>query len=272
MFSKILRKFANWRALSALKKHPVNYTRWKVIRNLACIRYHSSVEKARLRTLSASLLQQKVFVGEQGLDLTDEMQLIIAAQASVPILKLGLNYYSGFVQVSVYPDAFWIERDESDAAGIVHHNKALLSGESWSRGPVILSWHNIEHDLQHDHDGHNVIIHEFVHKIDMLNQGANGVPPISSGNNLKEWKTTFQHAYFHLIERMEHHHKPCINAYGASSPIEFFAVVSEYFFTAPQHLKQCYPRVYNELKLFYRQDPAADISEQSHNIDVHGSF
>lgn len=262
MFSKILHKFTIRRALSALKKQPVNFTRWKIVRELSCIRYHSSVEKARLRTLSARLLQQKVFVGELGLDLTDEMKLIIAAQACVPILKVGLNYYSGFVQVSVYPDAFWVERDESDTAGIVHHKKALLSGESWSRGPVILSWRSIEDELQHDHDGRNVVIHEFAHKIDMINRGANGMPPLSAGSSAQEWHDSFQQAYLHLIGRTEHHHKPCVNAYGATSPAEFYAVVSEYFFTAPQRLMQCYPRVYNELKLFYRQDPATDITEQ----------
>ena len=252
----LLRKLENWRVLSALKKYPVSFSSWKVVRQLACIRYLTPVEKAHLRILTAVLLKQKVFIGEQGLKLTDEMRLIVAAQACVPILKLGLNFYSGFVQVSIYPTAFWVERDERDEAGVVHHNKVLLSGESWTRGPVILSWDNIEWDMQHDHEGHNVIIHEFAHKIDMLNRGANGMPPIPAGSSTKEWNEVFQHAYHQLLKRMEHHHKTCVNAYGATSPAEFFAVVSECFFTAPQHLNQHYHQVYNELKLFYRQNPA----------------
>lgn len=257
----ILRKFENWRVLSALKKHPVPYSRWSRVRQLACIRHLSSVEKARLRILSSVLMQQKVFSGEQGLRLTDEMRLIIAAQACVPILKLGLNHYSGFVQISVYPAAFWVERDERDEIGVIHHKKVLLSGESWSRGPVILSWQDIERDMHHDHEGHNVIIHEFAHKIDMLSRGASGMPPIASNSSAQKWHEVFQHAYHHLQDRMQHHHKTCINAYGATSPTEFFAVVSEYFFTAPQHLKQCYPEVYNELKLFYGQNPARHLLE-----------
>ncbi len=261
LLRKLLRKLDNWRVLSALKKHPVPFSSWRVVRHLACIRYLSSVEKARLRILTSVLLTQKAFVGQQGLELTDEMKLIIAAHACVPILKLGLNYYSGFVQVSVYPAAFWVERDERDETGVVHHNKRLLSGESWSRGPVILSWSDIERDMQHDHDGHNVIIHEFAHKIDMLNRGANGVPPIPASSSAKEWSKIFQHAYHHLQGRIQHHHKPCINAYGATSPTEFFAVASEYFFTAPQHLNQCYHDIYKELKLFYRQNPARRITE-----------
>jgi hypothetical protein len=253
------RKFENWRVLSALKKHPLTFSRWQLVRQLACIRYLSPVEKARLRILTAVLMQQKIFSGEQGLVLNEEMCLIIAAQACVPILKLGLNYYSGFVQVSVYPDAFWVERDERDETGIIHHRKVLLSGESWSRGPVILSWHDIEHDLRHDHDGHNVVIHEFSHKIDMLDRSADGMPPMASASSAEEWQTVFEHAYHHLLGRIEHHHKTCVNAYGGTSPTEFFAVVSEYFFTDPQHLYQCYPDVYKELKLFYRQDPAKRV-------------
>ena len=259
LFRLLLCKFENWRVLSALKQQPLPFSQWQTVRQLACIRYLSSVEKAHLRVLTAVLLQQKTFTGEQGLNLGDEMRLIVAAQACVPILKLGLNYYSGFVQVSVYPDAFWVERDERDDAGIVHHKKALLSGESWSRGPVILSWKDIERDMRRDNQGHNVIIHEFAHKIDMLNRGANGVPPVSA-HSAKDWSKDFQHAYHHLQGRVKHHHKPCINAYGATAPAEFFAVVSEYFFTAPLHLKQCYHNIYLELKLFYRQDPAGRIS------------
>lgn len=252
---KILRKFENWRVLSALKKNPLPYSSWQAVRKLACISHLSVVEKARLRVLTSMLLRQKVFVGEQGIELTDKMQLIIAAQACVPILKLGLNYYSAFVQISVYPTAFWVERDERDEIGVIHHKKALLSGESWSRGPVILSWNDIERDMRHDDEGHNVIIHEFAHKIDMLNRGANGMPPMASSIGAEEWHDVFQHAYQNLQGRIEHHHKTCINAYGATSPTEFFAVVSEYFFTDPQHLNECYPQVYDELKMFYRQDP-----------------
>ncbi|VAW68606.1 Putative inner membrane protein [hydrothermal vent metagenome] len=266
MFAKItkhlLRLLDNQRVLSALRKQPLPFSSWQHVRQLACISYLTSVEKSRLRILTAVLLQQKIFIGEQGLNLDDGMKVLIAAQACVPILKLGLNYYSGFVQVSVYPTAFWVERDESDEAGIVHHKKVLLSGESWSRGPVILSWDEIKRDMHHQREGHNVVIHEFAHKIDMLNQGANGMPPIPAGSSTEEWVNAFEHAYTHLLERLEHHHKTCINTYGATSQAEYFAVVSEYFFTAPQHLIHCSHQVYIELKKFYQQDPAKRLDAQ----------
>ena len=251
----IRRKIENWRVLRAWRNNTIRFSQWKRVRQLACIRYLSAVEKARLRLLMAVLLQQKKFVGVQGLELTSEMKLIIAAQACVPILKLGINYYSGFSQVSIYPAAFWIERDEQDAAGVVHHVRRLLSGESWLRGPVIISWDEIEKDIQRENSGHNVIIHEFVHKIDMQNQSANGMPPIPTEMSASEWQKIFSKAYKILNERVQHHHKPYIDAYAASSPAEFFAVASEYFFTAPEKLSLHCRDVYKELALFYRQNP-----------------
>jgi len=251
----IWRKIENWRVLRAWRKNTIRFSQWENVRQLSCVRFLSAVEKARLRLLVAMLLQHKKFIGVQGLKLTFEMKLIIAAQASVPILKLGINYYSGFSQVSVYPTAFWVERDEQDAAGVVHHVRRLLSGESWLRGPVIISWDEVEKDNQTEGSGHNVIIHEFVHKIDMLNQSANGVPPISSEMSAKKWQDIFSKAYIILNERVRHNHKPYIDAYAASSPAEFFAVASEYFFTAPEKLNLHCHDVYKELQLFYRQNP-----------------
>ena len=253
----LFRKFENWRVLSAVKKQPIPFSQWKSVRNLNCISYLTPVEKARLRILSSVLLNQKKFIGVQGLELTDEMKLIIAAQACVPVLKLGLNYYTGFIQVSVYPTAFWVEQKIVDAAGVLHYKKQLLSGQSWSHGPVIISWDDVLRDIKHNDQGHNVIIHEFVHKIDMLNESANGVPPIPVNIKTEEWGKVFRHAYQRLSNKLDKHHSTFINPYGATSPAEFFAVVSEHFFTQASYLKKHYPDVYQKLVLFYKQDPAA---------------
>ena len=249
------RKLENWRVLSILKKSPIRFSDWQSVRQLPCIKYLSPIEKARLRVLTSVLLYQKVFVGAQALNVDKQMKLLIAAQACVPVLRIGLNYYSGFTQVIVYPAAFWVERNEQDETGVVHQRKSLLAGEAWSHGPVILSWQDIERDLNSD-DGHNVVIHEFSHKIDMLNQGANGVPPLSGNINAIKWGKVFRQAYHRLLERLNHHHKTCIDPYAGTSPAEYFAVASESFFTNPQHLYQCNQKVYIQLMKFYRQDPA----------------
>lgn len=252
----LFRKLENWRVLSAVRKNPIAFSQWKIVRKLHCLQHLTSVEKARLRILTSVLLHQKNLIGVQGLILNNEMKIIIAAQACVPILKLGLNYYSGFIQISVYPTAFWVEHEIIDASGVLHHEKQLLSGQSWSHGPVILSWDDIEKDMLQIDKGHNVVIHEFVHKIDMLNQGANGVPPVHQAIDRKEWGKVFRYAYQKTSERLNMHHKTHINAYSTTSPAEFFAVVSEYFFTSPEYLLKHYKKVYKELKRFYKQDPA----------------
>lgn len=262
----LFKKYENWRVLSALKKHPITYSRWKITRHLPCIKYLSPVEKARLRILTCVFLEQKNIVGVQGLTLTNMMKLIIASQACIPVLKLGINYYSGFLQVSIYPGAFWVNNKIRDASGVLHTQTQLLAGQSWSHGPVILSWEDILNDMQAKEQGHNVIIHEFAHKIDMLNQGANGVPPIHKDMNMQQWGKVFRNAFHRTNNDIKKHRRPQISRYSATSPAEFFAVVSEYFFSTPEHLQKNYTKVYNKLKLFYKQDPVARITKNRTNF------
>jgi Mlc titration factor MtfA (ptsG expression regulator) len=161
--------------------------------------------------------------------------------------------------VVIYADAFRVSRDEIDEMGIVHHQDRVLSGESWSRGPVILSWHDIEQDTQRGYQGHNVIIHEIAHKLDMLDGSANGIPPLHVAMPAPPWTDAFSTAYAALNHRLERHHEVCVDPYAATSPAEFFAVFSEYFFCAPDILHAHFSDVYRQLQLYYRQDPLSRI-------------
>ena len=137
----------------------------------------------------------------------------------------------------------------------MHHQEQALVGESWSRGPLILSWDDIERDLQGKQPGSNVVIHEIAHKLDVLNGPADGFPPLHQGMALSEWSTSLSAAYESLIQRVEHHQQACINPYAATSPAEFFAVISEYFFCAPEILHKHFVDVYLQLQHYYRQNP-----------------
>lgn len=139
------------------------------------------------------------------------MCVSIASQACLPILKLGLNCLSGWTDVIVYPGAFRVSRDSVDSAGVVHQQEKILSGECWSRGPVILSWADVEQDMQESHTGRNVVIHEIAHKLDALNGSSNGYPPLHCQMSVPEWTTALTVAYEGLIECLEHHHYSCIN-------------------------------------------------------------
>ena len=128
------------------------------------------------------------------------MCLIIAAQACFPALGPGIDYLSGWTGIIVYPGAFRISRDERDQAGVVHHQEQMQIGESWSREPLILSWDDVERDLQGKQSGRNVVIHEIAHKLDMLNGSANGFPPLHHGMAITEWSILLGVAYESLVQ------------------------------------------------------------------------
>jgi len=243
------------RIIYILHRHAIKHQLWEsVSEKLFLLQGMSSVEKAHLRELSTVFLHEKRIFGVQDLSITDDMRVIIAVQACLPVLALGINLFTGWKNIIVYPDAFQVNRDEMDKYGIVHHDKRLLSGESWLRGPMILSWQDIERDMQRQ-QGHNVIVHEIAHKLDMLNGRANGMPPLHFSMKAEQWATSFSLAYQKLNQRLMHHHRVCINPYAATSPAEFFAVFSEYFFCAPEVLHTHFADVYQQLKLYYQQDP-----------------
>lgn len=253
--------FEHQRIRYTLEHYPIPREVWKTLMREADIFSGlSAVERARLRELTTLFLHRKDIIGVQGLTVSPKMAVSVAAQACLLILRLGLDYYDGWVEVVIYPGAFRVARDTTvtaDAIGLVSHQEQILSGESWSRGPVILSWDDVAADLTATHPGHNVVAHEFAHKLDMLNGSANGMPPLHVGMVREHWATAFSEAFAHLQQQVAHHHHPGINAYGATAPAEFFAVASEYFFTHPHKLRQQFPAVYAQLVLFYRQDPAS---------------
>ncbi len=214
----------------------------------------NAVERAHLRELTILFLRRKHINGAHGLVITKEMAILLAAQACLPILKLGLQYYKDWSEVMIYPGAFRIRRKLTDVMGVVSNQDQILSGESWSRGPVILSWDDVANDQNPFRSGHNVVIHEFAHKLDMLNGNANGMPPLHSNMLREVWTTAFSDAFVKLQQQLAHHH-PSLNPYGATAPAEFFAVASESFFSDPQTLHHQFPQVYEQLALFYLQDP-----------------
>lgn len=210
-------------------------------------------ERSRLRRLVILFLHKKSFSGTHGLVVTEEVALVIAMQACLPILNLGIEWYSGWVEIIVYPGGFAPKRTVTDEYGVVHHVTDALSGEAWQRGPVILSWDAAA--TAGEIDGENLVIHEFAHKLDMLTGAANGFPPIHADMDVAEWINTFTRAFEDFQAKTEAGIEIDINSYGATSPAEFIAVLSEEFFERPRVIHARYPKVYDQLRKFYRQDP-----------------
>jgi hypothetical protein len=243
-----------WRMRRILKRHPIPHRIWQsVSRRVLLLRGLDAVQMAHLRELTTWFLDQKSITGAQGLEVTPSMRVVVAAQACLLILDLGVEYFDGWVEVILYPGAFRVNHVQRDAMGLVHDEASALSGESWLRGPVILSWNDVERDSYHRQGGNNIVLHEFAHKLDGLNGVANGMPPLRRGMSRKQWTEALSGAYAELCRDVAAGKPGFINSYAVTSPAEFFAVLSEYFFTAPDILKSCCPAVYRQLTLFYRQ-------------------
>jgi Mlc titration factor MtfA (ptsG expression regulator) len=220
-------------------------------------------EQHRLRRLASLFLHEKTITGAGGLSVDSSMRVYIAAQACLLILNLDLDYFRGWSEVIVYPDTFVISREEYDSSGVVHETRRALAGEAWRRGPVILSWSDARAGASPHGPASNVILHEFAHKLDMLNGAANGMPPLHYGMVREEWTAALSQAYESLYHQVERNHHTAIDPYAAESPAEFFAVLTEVFFQQPDRLNHLYPDVYRQLRLYYRQDPLARISRQA---------
>ena len=213
-------------------------------------------EQKTLKTLAEGFLAEKEFSTAEGLVLTDEICVSIAAQGCLPILKLGLSAYRDWVGIIVYPNEFVVPRQMADDDGVIHEYDDVLSGEAWVGGPLVVSWH----DVQLAGDGYNVVIHEFAHKLDMLNGDADGMPALHSDISPEEWEQTFFAAYEDFCQRVDADQETIIDPYASEDPAEFFAVMSENFFELPDVVDREYPALYALLKRYYRQDPLSRLT------------
>jgi hypothetical protein len=185
------------------------------------------------------------------------MAPVIALQASLPVLNLGPDCYADWKTVVVVPKQFRQERREVDPGGIVREWSEVDLGESWDRGPVVLSWEDVE--ASGWADGFNVVIHEAAHRLDLLDGAVNGRPALHRDMDPEEWRSVFTRAYRDLEARVRRRRRTVVDSYALENPGEFFAVTSELFFELPQGLQGELPEVYRLLAAFYRQDPASRL-------------
>lgn len=217
-----------------------------------------TAERQRLGERAVLFLHDKHLSALPGVVLDAHGRLLLAVQAQLPLLQLDeLNWYQGFHEIVLYPDDFISPQRHRDASGVVHEWDGEHSGEAWQQGPVILAWPGVEASGQWD--GYNLVIHEMAHKLDMLNGDANGLPPLHGNMRIEQWASAMQSAYDQMNEQLDADPdaETAIDPYAAEDPAEFFAVTSEYFFSAPDLLAAAFPAVYAQLQLFYRQDPLA---------------
>jgi Mlc titration factor MtfA (ptsG expression regulator) len=245
----------NWlRRLRAPAEIVIDEPHWaRLRRRLPLLDGMDAGDLARLRQASGRFLATKSVYGARGLELDSDMQLLIAAQACLPVLNLGLEAYEGWQDVIVYPDEFVPVLEWTDEAGVQHRRAEPRIGEAWARGPLVLSWADVKAGGRGD--GFNVVIHECAHKLDMLDGDANGCPPLHAGMSRSDWHAAWSAGFDMFRARTQR--MAWLDPYAAESPEEFFAVMSEAFFELPWEVRGALPEVYQQLVAFYRWEPMA---------------
>lgn len=239
-----------------MRRNPIPDALWSACIAALPLLYRLTPEElGRLREQVALFIAEKSFSGAHEFVIDDALIISIAAQACLPILNLDFSVYDEWQTVIVYPAEFVVSHEYTDEAGIVHVTRDILAGEAWLRGPLIVSAEDVKRSGSID--GVNVVIHECAHKLDMLNGDANGYPPLHRDMSPARWSEVFQSAYDDFSARVQREEYTEIDPYAAESPAEFFAVLSEAFFTTPSLLRARYAQAYAQLKDYYRQDPAS---------------
>jgi Mlc titration factor MtfA (ptsG expression regulator) len=223
-------------------------------------------EHAHLRALIQVFIAEKYWEGAGGLTLTDEICVTISAQACLLLLNLPHNYYQNVLTIIVYPSTVVPPQRklgffETSLAPV--ENAPPIIGQAFQQGPVIIIWDAALHGGRHPELGHNVVYHEFAHKLDMLDGAADGTPPLRDRTEYRDWVQTCSREYLRLKHDAERGKKSFLNAYGAASEAEFFAVATEQFFDQPHLMIKHAPDLYRVLQEYYRQDPAKRVGRSN---------
>jgi Mlc titration factor MtfA (ptsG expression regulator) len=225
-------------------------------RNVPLAARLSDADRAALRGRIQGFLADKRFEGLGGLELTDEIRVTIAAQACLLQLRRGEDCYPKLRSILVYPSAYAAPVRTMSADGVVTEGRQTRLGEAWTLGTVVLSWDDVLHGAADVKDGHNVVLHELAHQLDMEDGAADGAPVLARRSAYVAWARVLGAEYEDLQEEIRRRHRTVMDRYGATNPAEFFAVATETFFEKPRQLKKKHPELYAELCGFYGQDPA----------------
>lgn len=218
--------------------------------------------QAKLKGLIRIFVHEKTFEGCAGLEINDEMRVTIAAQAS--ILMLGIDdlssFYDDLRSVLVYPRPYVVEIKNRHNSFFVQEGFQQRRGEAWSRGHVVLAWNEVQKGASDIHDGQNLVFHEFAHQLDYEYGATDQIESSNEESHYLSWARVVGAEYQKFLRAIKRDQQTLIDAYGATNPAEFFAVITECFFEKPRELKNRHPELYRQLRDFYQQDPATYIT------------
>lgn len=228
-----------WRALLAR-----DFVHWRML---------DRDELDRMESLTGSLVGQIRWEAAKGFELTEDIRVLIAAQASMLLLGLELDGYPQLTSVIVHPSTVRLHGEFTAGGSVRATGTQTLAGQAHYRGPVVLSWSAVRRGARFPGHGQNVVYHEFAHQLDMLDGITDGTPPLGDDTARQRWVEVCTNAY----DAVRAQGSPVLRPYAGTNPAEFFAVATEVFFNLPVEVREHEPALYAELRSFFRQDPAA---------------
>jgi MtfA peptidase len=248
--------FFKRRRRATLRAKPLTPAERTILKNN--VPYAATLDEAdgkELEGLVQVFLAEKSFEGCGGLEITEEIKVTIAALACILVLHRETDFYPGVDAILVYPSAYRAPAKSNEGGVVIESEQARL-GESWTRGVVVLAWDHVKSAAAQPANGQNVVLHEFAHQLDGEDGSMDGAPDLGARARYTSWAYVLGNEFSELSRRLHDGRSSDIDAYGATSPAEFFAVVTEMFFEKPGAMKRRHPELYEELAAFYRQDPA----------------
>jgi len=186
---------------------------------------------------------EKHWIGAGGMDITEEVQVVIAAAAVRLTLFLDVDIYNRLTEIIVYPSHY------------VHEDRdGVVFGEAHQWGTVVLSWEAVVAGLENPHDGHDTATHEFAHVLDRQGGAFDGTPELRAREHYRAWSKVMSH-HFLRLRAGKSAERRVLRDYGATNEAEFFAVATEVFFEKPESMKERAPELFEELRLFFGFDP-----------------
>ncbi|PZO44642.1 MAG: hypothetical protein DCF19_02425 [Pseudanabaena frigida] len=222
--------------------------------NISIYRSLTSEQQKELQGYVQVFLKEKQFIGCLGLQITEEIEVTIAAIACLLLFSDRKTYFPNLRSILVYPTAYIVNEMVMNSY-VVEERRVARLGESWTKDQLVLSWEQVQQDILNWHDGHNVVLHEFAHQLDQEDGKAEGVPILPRAMDYAAWAKVMTAEYLQLCDRVENGNKTVMNSYGATNPAEFFAVATETFFEKPKQLNQKHQDLYELLQRYYRLDP-----------------
>jgi len=214
-------------------------------------------------------LREKNLEGCGGLVLTDEIRVTVAGLACILLLNRKAECYPRLESIVIYPSTYVVEEQRDGKGNVIFQDVRL--GESWTVGTVVLAWDDSLRGGRISGDGHNVVLHEFAHQLDQSDGAADGTPILGESSRYRGWVRVFSREFEDFKKLVDLGRDTVMDAYGSTNEAEFFAVATETFFEKPEQMKQRRPELYDQLKKYYRLDPAAWLAEKSIIRNLTGS-